>query len=85
MIIGDNNIFEIGSQCAASSIGDNNVLGQKSVVGEKVELTDGCVIGAMCQLIQHGPVPERTCIYGANNERRTMHDTPPVKYLKFSI
>jgi dynactin-6 len=78
MIIGDNNMFEIGSHCAASSVGDNNVLGQKSIVGEQVELSNGCVVGPMCQLLQHGPIPERTCIYGANNERRTMHDTPPV-------
>ncbi|KAI6182673.1 26S proteasome non-ATPase regulatory subunit 8 [Aphelenchoides bicaudatus] len=77
MIIGDNNMFEIGSQCAATSIGDNNVLGQKSVVGENVEISNGCVIGPMCQLLQYGPIPERTCIYGSNNERRTMHDAPP--------
>lgn len=78
MIIGDNNMFEVGSRCAASSIGDNNVLGPKSVVGEQVELTNGCVIGGKCQLLQNGPLPERTCIYGSNNSRRTMHDAPPV-------
>jgi len=77
MVIGESNMFEIGAECFATSIGDNNVFGQKSVIGENVQVSNGCVIGPKCELLQHGPLPERTCIYGGNNERRTMRDAPP--------
>lgn len=79
MLIGENNMFEIGSQFAGTSIGNNNILGQKAVVGENVQLSNGCVIGPRCELLQNGTLAERTCIYGDNNERRTMHDSPPVR------
>ena len=50
MVIGHNNVFEIGTQVEATSIGDNNVFEAKTVVGPLVEVTNGCVVGALCKV-----------------------------------
>lgn len=52
MVIGDQNVFEVDSQCEAPKVGDNNTLECKSYVGSHIVLTDNCVVGAGCQLRQ---------------------------------
>ncbi|KAF6775394.1 hypothetical protein AHF37_05426 [Paragonimus kellicotti] len=64
MRIGDHNVFEIGAQCEAIEVGDNNVLEAKSVVGPRVRITNGCVIGSMCSLTSDETLPECMVIYG---------------------
>ncbi|KAI6178504.1 Dynactin subunit 6 [Aphelenchoides besseyi] len=76
LIIGDENMFEVGSRCNATKIGDRNVLGQRCVVGENVILTDGCVIGAKCEVLEHGELPKQTAVYGAENNRRVTGSLP---------
>ncbi|XP_033017981.1 dynactin subunit 6-like [Lacerta agilis] len=45
MIIGANNVFEVGCYSQAMKIGDNNVIESKAFVGRNVILTSGCIIG----------------------------------------
>ena len=50
MIIGDNNVFEIGAYSESLKIGDNNVIESKARIGKDVIITTGCIIGAKCEL-----------------------------------
>ena len=49
MIIGNNNVFEVGCRSSALKIGDNNVLESKCFVGRSVVLSNGCIVGAGCR------------------------------------
>uniref|UniRef100_UPI003F518387 dynactin subunit 6 isoform 2 n=1 Tax=Danio rerio TaxID=7955 RepID=UPI003F518387 len=48
MIIGVNNVFEVGCVCQALKIGDNNVIESKADVGRSVMLTCVCVCVCVC-------------------------------------
>uniref|UniRef100_A0A6G1SLB9 Dynactin subunit 6 n=1 Tax=Aceria tosichella TaxID=561515 RepID=A0A6G1SLB9_9ACAR len=50
MIIGDNNVFEVYSQCETRTMGSNNIIECKAFVGSEIELTNNCIVGAGCQL-----------------------------------
>jgi len=50
MIIGNNNVFEVASYSEALHIGDNNILEAKARLGRQTELSNGCIIGAKCQV-----------------------------------
>ncbi|KAB7505391.1 Dynactin subunit 6 [Armadillidium nasatum] len=78
LYIGNNNVFEVDSHCEARKIGDSNVLEAKSYVGPNVELTKGCVVGALCSLRCQEVIPENTVIYGDHHNRRTQIERPPV-------
>ncbi|XP_015596645.1 dynactin subunit 6 [Cephus cinctus] len=75
-IIGNYNVFEADCTCEASKVGDNNILENKAFVTRDVELTNGCVIGAACSLIEPEIVPENTIVFGSQCHRREMNDKP---------
>lgn len=52
MIIGNNNVFEVGCRSSALKIGDNNVLESKCFVGRSVVLSNGCIVGAGCRYVE---------------------------------
>eukprot|EP00794_Sanderia_malayensis_P018888 gene18888-20790_t len=85
MIIGNYNVFEIGSQCEALSIGNNNVLETKSKVGCNVGLTNGCVIGAMCEVNSNEKLSENTVIYGHDVSRRIASEMPAPQLLQLDF
>ena len=85
MMIGHNNVFEIGTQVEAVSVGDNNVFEAKTVVGPHIEVTNGCVIGALCKVIGSERLPENTVIYGQNNERRRAAERPAPQLLQLDF
>ena len=51
MIIGNNNVFEVGSVCHSLKIGDSNILEAKSYVGRDTNLSNGCIVGAGCRQV----------------------------------
>lgn len=75
-IVGSYNIFETDCTCEAFKVGDNNILEPKAYVAREIELTNGCVVGAACSLIEPESIPENTVIYGSECQRREMHDKP---------
>ena len=85
MIIGNNNVFEVDSECRALKVGDNNVLESKCRVGGAVELTHGCVVGAKCRLSAEEIIPENTVIYGHTNSRRKQMDRPAPQTLQIDF
>ncbi|NWH83235.1 DCTN6 protein, partial [Piaya cayana] len=78
MIIGTNNVFEVGCYSQAMKVGDNNVIESKAFVGRNVILTSGCIIGACCNVNTYEVIPENTVIYGADCLRRVQTERPQV-------
>lgn len=67
--------------CEALKIGDNNVLESKAKIGREVTLTNGCIIGAKCELFTNEVLPENTVIFGSENRRRISNEKPQVNHL----
>lgn len=76
MLIGSFNVFEVGSHSESPSIGDNNVLEYKAVVGKKTILTTGCVIGAKCRVDTEEVLQPNTVIFGSDCRRRVQAEKP---------
>lgn len=70
LVIGPNNVFEVGCTVEASAIGERNVFECKSYVSNLVTVSNNCVIGAGCKLIDEHHLPENTVIYGKRSEQR---------------
>ncbi|KAL5020369.1 hypothetical protein ScPMuIL_003261 [Solemya velum] len=85
MIIGNNNVFEVGAHIEALKIGDNNVVEAKAEVGRHVELTSGCIIGAQCVVNSDEFLPENTVIYGSGCARRVQRERPPPQNLQIDF
>lgn len=85
MIIGNNNVFEVDAESYALKIGDSNVLESKSSLGRRIELTDGCVIGAGCKLEARETLEQNTVVYGSNNSRRIQGDKPAPQNLQIDF
>lgn len=85
MIIGTNNVFEVGCHSQAMKMGDNNVIESKAYVGRNVILTSGCIIGACCSLNTFEAIPENTVIYGADCLRRVQTERPQPQTLQLDF
>ncbi|XP_021492183.1 dynactin subunit 6 isoform X1 [Meriones unguiculatus] len=85
MIIGTNNVFEVGCHSQAMKMGDNNVIESKAYVGRNVILTSGCIIGACCNLNTFEAIPENTVIYGADCLRRVQTERPQPQTLQLDF
>ena len=72
MIIGDDNVFEVGSEIKARMIGNNCIFGIKSKIGKNVSVEDGVVLASKCEVIPSGDksvtIKEGTSIFGENSE-----------------
>lgn len=76
MIIGNHNVFEVGARSETPQVGDHNVFESKCNVGCLTKLTNGCVIGAMCEVNYDETLPENTVIFGSNCDRRIQWEKP---------
>uniref|UniRef100_A0A5F9DIP2 Dynactin subunit 6 n=1 Tax=Oryctolagus cuniculus TaxID=9986 RepID=A0A5F9DIP2_RABIT len=85
MVIGTNNVFEVGCYSQAMKMGDNNVIESKAYVGRNVILTSGCIIGACCNLNTFEVIPENTVIYGADCLRRVQTERPQPQTLQLDF
>ncbi|KAL6032820.1 hypothetical protein STEG23_014761 [Scotinomys teguina] len=85
LIIGTNNVFEVGCHSQTMKIEDNNVIESKAYVGRSVILTSGCIIGACCNLNTFEVIPENTMIYGADCLRRVQTERPQPQTLQLDF
>lgn len=76
LIIGPNNVFEVGCRVEAAAIGERNVFECKSFVSNRVHVSDGCLIGAGCRLTDERHLPENAVIFGTRNEQRIAIEKP---------
>lgn len=81
LIIGANNVFEVDCTVEACKIGDNNIFESKCFVGNKVTVTNGCIIGAGCRLTEEQTLKENIIVYGENCNMRVGLDPPVVSVL----
>lgn len=70
LVIGSNNIFEVGCTVEALKVGEKNIFESKSYVSPDVTISSGCVIGAGCQLVGEQHLTENTVIYGNGCHQR---------------
>ncbi|VDP17544.1 unnamed protein product [Soboliphyme baturini] len=49
LVIGNDNVFEIGSRCEASKVGDGNVIEMKAVFVSVTNIDWGCSVGCRTQ------------------------------------
>ncbi|EAT32878.1 AAEL013591-PA [Aedes aegypti] len=70
LIIGPDNIFEVGSTVEALKIGERNLFECKSYVSADVVVTNGCVIGAGCRLVGEQVLAEKTIVHGRQCQMR---------------
>ncbi|CAG5135552.1 unnamed protein product, partial [Candidula unifasciata] len=54
-------------------------------IGTKVEVANGCIIGAGCELNMAELLPDNTVIYGENCERRIQREKPSVQALQIDF
>ncbi|XP_064645297.1 dynactin subunit 6-like [Lineus longissimus] len=85
VIIGSNNVFEVGANCEAANIGDNNVLEARCYVGRETSLSNGCIIGAMCNVTSKELLPENTVLFGSQCQRRVQAERPPPQTLQLDF
>lgn len=79
LVIGPNNVFEVGCTVQAKKIGEGNVFECKSIVSDRVRISNHCIIGAGCYLDEEGLLPEKTVIFGNNPcDRRESLEKPGV-------
>lgn len=90
MIIGTNNVFEIGYYSQAMKMEDNNVIESKASVGRKVILRSGCIIGTCCNLNTFEVILENTvicgadCLHGVQTEQ-PQPQIPQLDFLKITL
>merc|ERR1711874_279223 len=85
MIIGNNNVFEVGSVSQSLKIGDSNILEAKSYVGRGTSLSHGCIIGAGCHLTTDEVLTENSVIYGGQCSRRAAKERPAPQHLQIDF
>lgn len=86
LTIGPNNLFEVGCTVEALQIGEKNVFECKSYVSADVTITNGCVVGAGCQLISEQHLRENTVIYGVDcNQREALEKQGVSAFIKNMI
>lgn len=74
LIIGSNNVFEVGCTVEAIKIGERNIFECKSYVSSDVQISNGCVIGAGCRVTGKHILPENTIIFDGEkcNQREAL-------------
>ncbi|XP_013385637.1 dynactin subunit 6 [Lingula anatina] len=85
MIIGNNNVFEVGSYSEALNMGDNNIIECKAHIGRETTLTNGCIVGAMCHVTSREVLPENTVMHGSKCERRVQAERPAPQTLQLDF
>lgn len=70
LVIGANNVFEVGCTVEALKIGERNTFECKCYVASSIKIANNCVVGAGCQLLGEQDLPENTIIHGTACEQR---------------
>lgn len=84
VVIGNYNVFEVGSRCESFKVGDNNVFESKCHVGQEVEVSNNCIIGGGCVLTYPQLLPENCAVYGPDcTTKITQGNQPQVSQIDF--
>jgi len=75
LIIGDDNVFEVGCYIEGLGIGNRNVIEARARLIGTTMIGNNCVIGSACTTDLHEKMEDNTVIHGADCSRRTQQ--PP--------
>ncbi|KAH8551039.1 trimeric LpxA-like protein [Umbelopsis sp. PMI_123] len=73
LVIGDDNVFEVGCYVEGLSIGNRNIIEARGRLIGTTVVGNNCVIGSACTTDLHEQMEDNTTIYGADCSRRTHH------------
>ncbi|RWS05465.1 hypothetical protein B4U79_09718 [Dinothrombium tinctorium] len=76
MIIGNYNVFEVGSYSESLKIGDYNVIEYKARLSKNTLLKNGCVIGAKCVVDWDQTLDDNVVVYGPDCKTRIQSEKP---------
>ncbi|KAI8052253.1 trimeric LpxA-like protein [Syncephalis plumigaleata] len=76
LVIGDENIFEVGSFIEGAKIGSRNIFEARSRVVGATTVGNNCVIGIACQTDCNETIPDCTVIFGERLDRRISKPDP---------
>ncbi|KAI8985302.1 trimeric LpxA-like protein [Pilobolus umbonatus] len=79
LVIGDDNVFEVGCYIEGSRIGNSNVIEARARVLNNTAIGNHCVIGAACSTESNETIPDLTVIYGKESRRRTQKEPLPTQ------
>lgn len=85
MIIGSQNIFEVGCYVESRQIGNNNVLESKCKVSRNFIISNNCIIGAKCVMNIDEELVNNTVIYGPQCQRRIQKEKPAAQTLQIDF
>lgn len=85
LLIGSNNVFEVNCRIEAAKIGNNNVFGSKSFIGNSTQIPNGCHIGAGCQVLDGRILANNTVMFGENCCTRVAMNPPQVRLVIFNL
>ncbi|KAI9323805.1 trimeric LpxA-like protein [Dichotomocladium elegans] len=70
LVIGDENVFEVGCYVEGSRVGNNNIIEARAKVLGSTIIGNHCVIGAACSTEVNETIEDKTVIYGSKSNRR---------------
>ncbi|CDH57484.1 dynactin subunit 6 [Lichtheimia corymbifera JMRC:FSU:9682] len=79
LIIGDENVFEVGCYVEGSRIGNNNIIEARAKVHGSTIIGNHCVVGAACSTEMNETVEDMTIIYGTKSCRRKQSEVFPAQ------
>lgn len=85
LVIGANNVFEVGSRVEALKIGEKNLFECKCFVSSAVKVSNSCIIGAGCQVIGEQTLPENTIIHGTGCSERESIEKSAVGFIHLVV
>jgi dynactin-6 len=85
LIIGSNNVFEIGCKVTPKSVGDLNVFETRCVIGEDVVIGTGCTFGAGTKIMSPITIPDNSVFFGDPVRDRIAADKPSAQVLQIDF
>ncbi|KAI8149974.1 trimeric LpxA-like protein [Fennellomyces sp. T-0311] len=79
LVIGDENVFEVGCYVEGQQIGNNNVIEARARVLGSTTIGDHCIIGAACATEVNETIADMTVIYGSKSSRRQQSEVFPTQ------
>ena len=85
MVIGDDNVFEVGSWVKSISIGKQNIFECKSSVALGAKIGNGCVVGTACAICKGDNLEDNTVVFGAKQQRRVVKNNRNLAQVKSAL
>lgn len=85
LIIGSQNVFEVGCQIESQSIGNNNTFEAKCRVTRNFLVGNNCIIGVKCCMETEEQLPNNTLVYGPDCKRRLHKEKPAFQILQIDF